>query len=103
MGSIVLRMAYLLSVAPSVMAKSSACDVLALAYADTVHRKAEAERRELLAIRDARLVNLAMWAPDELRKVEESARVAVGTPRQTAGITPEMEQALAALPLETAE
>ena len=101
MDALICRVALLLSCAPSAVARMQATDVLVTAYAETQRQKETAMSSDLTAIRDAALVNLAMWAPEKLKDEEQKVRDRAGLTPKAMGLTPEMEAVLAALPLET--
>jgi hypothetical protein len=98
MDALILRVALLLCMAPSTVARMQATDVLALAVAETQQAK-ESRVRD---VQSAALVNLAMWAPEKLRDVETQALDRAGlTPKPAAvALPPGFEAMLAALPLE---
>jgi hypothetical protein len=98
MGELILRVALLLSLAPSAVARMQATDVLALAVAETQQEREQRVRD----VQAAALMNLAMWAPEKLRDVETQALDRAGlTPKPAAvALPPGFEAALAALPVE---
>jgi hypothetical protein len=81
MGALVLRVALLLSLTPSAVARMQATDVLALAWAQTAQETEQAHARDIGRVRLAGLVSLAMWDGKGLeRERTESLRRAGLTP-----------------------
>jgi hypothetical protein len=93
--ALILRVALLLSLAPSAVARMQATDVLALAVAET-QRDREQRVRDVQA---AALLNLAMWAPEKLRDVETQALERAGLSVPSAPSSLAFEAMLAAAPV----
>lgn len=94
--ALILRVALLLSLAPSAVARMQATDVLALAVAETQQEREQRVRD----VQAAALMNLAMWAPEKLRDVEAQALDRAGLTPKATPLPAGLEAALAALPLE---
>lgn len=100
MDALILRVALLLCLAPSAVARMQATDVLALAVADARAREAAMTTEALGAIRNAGLINLAVFAPEKLGAEEQKIRDRAGLTVKPQPIPAALEAALAALPLE---
>lgn len=81
MDALILRVALLLSLPVSEVARMQATDVLAAAVAESRAAVERSQARDLRAISDAYLVNAAVWAPESLKAKQDAAM-------ERAGLTP---------------
>jgi hypothetical protein len=78
MDALILRVALLLSLAPSVVCRMQATDVLALAVAETRRQEDAQTVAEMQGLRAAALTNIAVFSPEKLKDEEQKLRARLG-------------------------